>query len=1341
MSHVSPDHQVAQMSDKLEKSLSIDADANKIDIYHGYIKDGKEEARQGDLSKALELFKHAHKIRPSEKLKSRIGRIEELISQDLESDDEEFVNVNNSGLMLLKEVHEKLYDHQKEGVSFIYKLYRDGLKGGILADDMGLGKTIQVIAFLAGMYDGDLVKHTLLVMPTSLITTWTKEFAKWTPGMRVKEFHGTKKAERTRNIEKVQRRGGVIITTYQMLIPNWQQVASYNGQEFIWDYMILDEAHKIKTSSTKTAKSAHAIPAHNRLLLTGTPVQNNLQELWSLFNFACQGALLGTSKTFKTEYENTITRAKEKDATPGEKALGLKMSQNLMNIIKPHFLRRTKADVQKKNSQTEKENHSKPANGDDSDKEKRIGAIMPELGRKNDLIIWTYLSDVQENIYRQFLSLDHIKELLTTTRSPLAELNVLKKLCDHPRLLSGAASLGLEDGTPESQGDEDCMKTSNNLDHITDDTLIGESGKMVFLMTLLERLRMEGHQTLVFAMFRKVLDILERVLGNRGFKTIRLDGTIIQMAERERRITLFQNDKQYSVFLLTTKVGGVGITLTAANRVVIYDPSWNPATDAQAVDRAYRIGQTKNVVVYRLITCGTVEEKIYRRQVFKDSIIRQTTGDKKNPFCYFSKQELKELFIMEETRSSSTQLQLQSMHSQHRRTDPELDEHIADLHSMEMFGISDHDLMFSLDPNHEQDPQDQEAHEYIEGRVRKAQELMKAESELHKQLAENMESSTEPAWRQQLTQRNKERSHGQKDPTGKPRSPVVYVEDDSDESPVVVIELDQSGSSMEDDKLNITNSSFKMEQSDVKEESVYEVSSEMKSADAASEGNTSLGGFASAAIHDQILDNQESFSKVDNSGSQATAMQEEHQLYDPVQNKRLSILQLTNVSLHDRASSGAKSFEGNFNLLLEDSENDLSNNLNLLEEPDVEAQEVKLLSQLQSEGSFNVDKSLAEFEQVHRMSFNHSHVSESDQSENDSIIMTKKKRGAVIYDSEEEEEGKDDEKVKMMSSCLNDSFEFLQSSTPKSLPSECTPFRGRKSIGGNVSVALMRSMVKSIVEDVESDLEDEVNGSEVDEAIEDTSVHSGDESEQQTDLSASLDASESGGDEPELEETKGESLHTENEEDESEQETDLSASLDASESGGDKPELEETKGESLHTENEEDESEQETDLSASLDASESGGDKLELEETKGESLHTENEEDESEQETDLSASLDTSASGDTEKSRLEESTRCPESASLHSEENSDESTTGSDRMANVSSRGSGKALADHEASTVEPVFDSDGSYEALVNRGRRCYSEGNLQDALGFFLEAMDISSGDTEIQLLVIQLYRRMSR
>ncbi|XP_040269258.1 DNA excision repair protein ERCC-6-like, partial [Bufo bufo] len=314
------------------------------------VQKAKQEAKNGNLLKSIEFFQKADSMHPSEKLKGRIAKLEEALQQlDVQNEqDDEFIDVLGSGLMLYKELYNKLFEHQKEGVAFMYRLNRDGRKGGILADDMGLGKTIQVIAFLSGMFDAELTNSVLLIMPTTLISNWVKEFEKWTPGMRVSEFHGTSKKERSRNLEKIQRKGGVLITTYQMLINNWQQLATCNGREFVWDYIILDEAHKIKSSSTKTAKSCSAIPAKNRILLTGTPIQNNLREMWALYDFACQGTLLGTAKTFKMEYENPIIRAREKDATPGEKALGLKISENLMKIIQPYFLRRTKSDVQHK---------------------------------------------------------------------------------------------------------------------------------------------------------------------------------------------------------------------------------------------------------------------------------------------------------------------------------------------------------------------------------------------------------------------------------------------------------------------------------------------------------------------------------------------------------------------------------------------------------------------------------------------------------------------------------------------------------------------------------------------------------------------------------------------------------------------------------------------------------------------------------------------------------------------------------------------------------------------------------------------------------------------------------
>ncbi|XP_065545782.1 DNA excision repair protein ERCC-6-like isoform X1 [Lathamus discolor] len=713
--------------------------------YRGLVTGAKAAAGDGQLVEALRLFRLAAAIRPSGKLQGRIQLVEEVLAEVMQrgeeepEEDEGFVNVCGSGLLIYGEMHEKLFQHQREGVAFLYRLHREGRPGGILADDMGLGKTIQVIAFLSGMFDAELTRHVLLIMPTTLVSSWLVEFARWTPGLRVKEFHGTSKTERARNLERVQSKNGIVITSYQMLINNWKQLASRHEQEFIWDYVILDEAHKIKCPSNKTTKCVYAIPARHRLLLTGTPVQNNLQEMWSLFDFACQGSLLGTAKTFKMEYENPITRAREKDATLGEKALGLKMSENLMTIIKPYFLRRTKEDI--KTNCTNRPDAPLPEGPSENS-----APVMPSLTRKNDFVVWVYLAAVQEEIYRNFLSLDHVKEVLTTTRSPLAELTVLKKLCDHPRLLPARAcvQLGLEEQEPGSEAG--MLAGTNKIDHLSEETLIQESGKMLFLVGLLERLREEGHQTLVFSQSRKMLDIIEHVLSHRQFRIMRIDGTVTHLLEREKRISTFQKNRDYSVFLLTTQVGGVGITLTAASRVVIFDPSWNPATDAQAVDRAYRIGQKENVVIYRLITCGTVEEKIYRRQVFKDSLIRQTTGDKKNPFRYFSKQELRELFTLEDTRTSATQIQLQSLHATQRQTDLQLDEHIAYLHSLDMFGISDHDLIYTRETAQEEQVESEEAHQYIQQRVQKAHELVQLESQLRDQRMEGIRNDCEQMW-------------------------------------------------------------------------------------------------------------------------------------------------------------------------------------------------------------------------------------------------------------------------------------------------------------------------------------------------------------------------------------------------------------------------------------------------------------------------------------------------------------------------------------------------------------------------------------------------------------------
>ncbi|KAL3857456.1 hypothetical protein ACJMK2_012126 [Sinanodonta woodiana] len=595
----------------------------------------KKKASEGHVREALELNKKALKIYSSEKLKKRILKMEAYLkeygdSSSSEEEDNGMINLGD-GFYIYKELYNGLYVHQKEGIKWLWTLYRRR-KGGILGDDMGLGKTIQVIAFLSGMFDMDKIKSVLIVVPVSLMTNWEKEFTKWAPGICLTFYHGTSKKEKERALMKVQRRGGVCLTTYGTVVTSSEQLSQQDRKEFIWDYVILDEGHKIK-NPTKTTKGVHAIGAKNRIILTGTPIQNNLRELWALFDFLHQGSLLGTARTFKMEYENPITRARERDATAGEKRLGMEMAESLKTIISPYFLRRTKMEVTAGVKTEPNDNDDNIADG-----LTETSLKMPSFTRKNDLIVWLSLTATQLKIYQDFLSLESVKELLMTNKSPLVALTVLKKICDHPRLLStrACAQLGLEG---DENIDDDMLEApegyesaANRIQHIDDDILTNHSGKMIFLVKLLDQVKSEGHRCLIFSQSRKMLDIIEKVIKNRGHKIMRLDGTVTQVADREQRIRKFQSDDSYSVFLLTTQVGGVGITLTAADRVIIFDPNWNPATDAQAVDRAFRIGQDKNVIIYRLITCGTVEEKIYRRQIFKDSITRQTTGGSKNPY-------------------------------------------------------------------------------------------------------------------------------------------------------------------------------------------------------------------------------------------------------------------------------------------------------------------------------------------------------------------------------------------------------------------------------------------------------------------------------------------------------------------------------------------------------------------------------------------------------------------------------------------------------------------------------------------------------------------------------------
>ncbi|XP_064468001.1 DNA excision repair protein ERCC-6-like [Ornithodoros turicata] len=748
---------------KMSSSSGGTTDSERDVLFKKFKKEGREHLMHGQLKEALECYKRAHGLKADSKLRDKINKMEQFLQSGADDEEEagDMVEVGN-GFYLYVGIEKRLYAYQKESLLWMWKLFLRK-RGGVLGDDMGLGKTIQVIAFLSGMYDAELIRCVLLIMPVSLMPNWKKEFQSWAPGIKVYDYHTGSRQERERNLARAQKKGGVLITSYGMLQHNSELLGIHNGRQFTWCYLVLDEGHKIK-NPTKTTKAVYEIPAKNRLVLTGTAIQNNLRELWALFNFTHQGTLLGSLSTFKVQYETPVNRAREKDATAGERRLGIEIAQALRKKIAPFFLRRTKADVLENKE-----------NGDTK-------SLVPKLvftAKKNDLVVWTFLSHLQKKIYTEFLESDEVERILMTRKSPLVQLTVLKKICDHPRLLSKRACVQL--GMHEDMTQEEIEEFIDNdegaamdIASVSDETLLEESGKMMFVLHLLLELKRTGHRTLFFSQSRKILDIMQRILVNRAFRVTRLDGTVTKMIERDRLVSQFQERAFHEVFLLTTQVGGVGLTLTAADRVVIYDPSWNPATDAQAVDRAYRIGQTRNVVVYRLVTCSTVEEKIYRRQIFKDSIIKQTTGKQRDPTRYFTRQELRELFTLEDPTYSNTQVQLEDMHTHNRRTDEGLESHIKFLQRNNIFGVSHHDLMFS--------EEEQEPEEFVPGelegvqrRLQEAERLMAVETEMLLSEIQKAEDYTVPM---NITVRNRE--PGQSVPKSPNLFPIIVPDDDDD---------------------------------------------------------------------------------------------------------------------------------------------------------------------------------------------------------------------------------------------------------------------------------------------------------------------------------------------------------------------------------------------------------------------------------------------------------------------------------------------------------------------------------------------------------------------------------
>ncbi|GAB4855701.1 hypothetical protein Ancab_024343 [Ancistrocladus abbreviatus] len=629
---------------------------------------------------------NGHKLKDTCDDSSVVEILDDDDANEVVSENEHAITLTGptSTYRLPSKIGKMLYPHQRDGLRWLWSLHCQG-KGGILGDDMGLGKTMQICGFLAGMFHSRMINRALIVAPKTLIPHWINELCAVGLSDKIREYFGTCAKTRQYELQYVLQDKGVLLTTYDIVRNNVKQLAGRYSLEDdndeddpVWDYMILDEGHLIKNPSTQRAKSLLEIPCAYRIIISGTPIQNNLKELWALFNFCCPD-LLGDKKEFKDRYEYPILRGNEKRASDREKRIGSTVAKELRERIQPYFLRRLKSEV---------------FNEDDATK-------SGKLSKKNEIIVWLRMTRCQRHLYEAFLKSELV--LSAFDGSPLAALTILKKICDHPFLLTKRAAEDVLEGMDLMLNQEDRGLAEKLAMHVAnfseEDDFLEKQGsvscKISFIMALLENLIAEGHNVLIFSQTRKMLNLIQESLMSNGFEFQRIDGTT-KAIDRVKIVNDFQEGHGAPIFLLTSQVGGLGLTLTNADRVIVVDPAWNPSTDNQSVDRAYRIGQMKDVIVYRLMTCGTIEEKIYRKQVFKGGLFKTATEHKEQT-RYFSQQDLRELFSLPKDGFdiSPTQQQLHEEHHHQVAMNDSLKTHIEFLESLGIGGVSHHSLLYS----------------------------------------------------------------------------------------------------------------------------------------------------------------------------------------------------------------------------------------------------------------------------------------------------------------------------------------------------------------------------------------------------------------------------------------------------------------------------------------------------------------------------------------------------------------------------------------------------------------------------------------------------------------------
>ncbi|MGF1656489.1 MAG: DEAD/DEAH box helicase [Verrucomicrobiales bacterium] len=442
-----------------------------------------------------------------------------------------------------------LRPYQKSGVDWLYFLSQNQL-AGLLADDMGLGKTIQALAWLEVLMEqkpGPL----LVICPTSLLGNWAEEAAKFTPDMACRIYHGAQRGDLPKD------EPGLVLTSYGLVR---QETAVF--QSVYWRAVVLDEAQNIKNPKSQIARLVHRFQAENRLLLSGTPVENNLSELWSLFQFLLPG-YFGPVKRFEESFAKPIRG--------GDRATATRLKQR----VAPFYLRRNKAEV------------------------------APELPSLTTQILRAELSNEQKAVYQDILEQGRKQVFDFAGKKGHDGKRRMMMLATLTRLRQASCHLRLLPGMHDREWEQPSVKFSVFED-------------------LFEQSREGGHRCLVFSQFTSLLALLRETLDANQTPYCYLDGST---TARSEEVAKFQQNDDIPLFLISLKAGGSGLNLTAADQVVLFDPWWNPAVEAQAAARAHRIGQGLPVTVYKIIAQGTVEERILQLQAGKEELVRQVIPD------------------------------------------------------------------------------------------------------------------------------------------------------------------------------------------------------------------------------------------------------------------------------------------------------------------------------------------------------------------------------------------------------------------------------------------------------------------------------------------------------------------------------------------------------------------------------------------------------------------------------------------------------------------------------------------------------------------------------------------